>query len=68
MPVYFLSDELCAFMGLPSGSRRSEQEVIDYWERFVEKLEYAAFELREVKTLFGGSFKAGYKKHLLYRY
>ena len=67
MDVYLLSDELCAFMGLPSGSRRSEAHVIAHWVWFVDRLGAVAFELREVRALFGGGFHAGYRKHLLRR-
>ena len=67
MEIYLLSDELCAFMGLPSGSRRSEACVIAHWVWFVNRLGAAAFELREVRALFSGNFQAGYRKHFLCR-
>lgn len=36
MTLYLLSDELCAFMGLPCGSRRTEVDVQIYLLHYIE--------------------------------
>jgi hypothetical protein len=51
MTLYLLSDELCAFMGLPCGSRATESTVYDHLLHYIELMDDAWITHREIRDL-----------------